>query len=339
MAARGGLDLLLVNPGDRAQIYQSLGPSLAAIEPPIWVGLIGTFIRQRGFSVCILDANAEGLTPGQTAEHIAEMAPLLTAIVAYGHNPSASTQVMPSAGAICKAAKDRVPALKLLLVGGHVAALPQRTFEEEEADFVCSGEGPHTVLELLQALKSRNPDFGKVRDLVFRDGQNIRLIPPAPLVMNLDQDMPGIAWDLLPMEKYRAHNWHCFGNLPRQPYASIYTTLGCPFRCSFCCIQAPFRRGEEALGFKKGANSYRRWSPQSVLAQIDTLVRRYGVRNIKFADEIFVLDSETRPGNLRGHHQTGIRSEYLGLCPSGLRKRRNAGHPEKGRLSLARIRH
>lgn len=290
MGESGHLDLLLVNPGDRAQIYQSLGRSLAAIEPPIWAGLMATFIRQRGFSVRIIDANAEGLTPGQTAERIAEMEPLLTAIVAYGHNPSASTQVMPSAGDICKEAKRRIPTLKLLLVGGHVAALPQRTLEEEEADFVCSGEGPHTILELLQALKSSNPHFGKVRDLVFRDGTDIQFTPPAPLVMNLDQDMPGIAWDLLPMEKCRAHNWHCFGNIARQPYASIYTTLGCPFHCSFCCIQAPFRSGERAIGFQKGANSYRRWSPQSVLAQIDTLVNRYGVRNIKFADEIFVLD-------------------------------------------------
>jgi anaerobic magnesium-protoporphyrin IX monomethyl ester cyclase len=292
MAARGALDLLLVNPGDRAQIYQSLGGSLAAIEPPIWAGLMAAFIRQRGFSAGILDANAEGLTPEQAAERIAEMAPLLTAIVAYGHNPSASTQVMPSAGAICKEMKHLLPEHKLLLVGGHVASLPQRTLEEEEADFVCSGEGPQTILDLLQALKSGNPDFGKVRDLVFRAGTAIRLTPPAPLVMNLDQDMPGIAWDLLPMEKYRAHNWHCFGNIPRQPYASIYTTLGCPFHCNFCCIQAPFRSGERAVGFRKGINSYRRWSPQSVLAQIDMLVHRYGGRNIKFADEIFVLDTK-----------------------------------------------
>jgi hypothetical protein len=47
--------------------------------------------------------------------------------------------------------------------------------------------------------------------------------------------MPGIAWDLRPMKKYRAHNWHCSGHLDREPYAAIYTTLGCPYKCSFCC--------------------------------------------------------------------------------------------------------
>lgn len=34
-----------------------------------------------------------------------------------------------------------------------------------------------------------------------------------PLLMDVEKEMPGIAWDLLPMEKYRAHNWHCFDSL------------------------------------------------------------------------------------------------------------------------------
>jgi anaerobic magnesium-protoporphyrin IX monomethyl ester cyclase len=104
--------------------------------------------------------------------------------------------------------------------------------------------------------------------------------------------MPGMAWDLLPMQKYRAHNWHCFGDLVRQPYASFYTTLGCPFRCSFCCIQAPFKAGEGLMGLKPTINSYRMWKPKTIIATIDKLVNQYGVRNIKIADELFVLNSK-----------------------------------------------
>ena len=61
---------------------------------------------------------------------------------------------MTAAGAICAAIKQMDPERKILLVGGHVAAFPERTLREEAADFVCSGEGPHTILELLEALKS-----------------------------------------------------------------------------------------------------------------------------------------------------------------------------------------
>jgi anaerobic magnesium-protoporphyrin IX monomethyl ester cyclase len=37
-------------------------------------------------------------------------------------------------------------------------------------------------------------------------------------------------------------------------------------------------------------NSYRFWSPTRVIEAIDVLVNKYGVRNIKFADEMFVLN-------------------------------------------------
>jgi radical SAM superfamily enzyme YgiQ (UPF0313 family) len=284
------LDLVLINPSSRTQVYQSLGSKLAAVENPVWAGLMATFCRRKGLSVAIIDAEAEELISTEVAERVQELDPVLAAVVAYGHQPSASTQIMTACGQVCSAIKDVTPRQDVLLVGGHVAALPERTLREEDVDFVASGEGLHTLVALVAALKTPAPDLAKVPGLWYWDRGEPRHTPDRPLVADLDAEMPGQAWDLLPMRKYRAHNWHCLGGLERQPYAALYTTLGCPYHCSFCCIQAPFKSGEAAGGVKDSTNTYRYWTPDTVIAQIDLLVNQYGVRNIKIADEMFVLN-------------------------------------------------
>ena len=82
--------------------------------------------------------------------------------------------------------------------------------------------------------------------------------------------------------KERSALWQCFGALEeRQPYASIYTSLGCPFRCSFCCINAPFE-----------VNRYRMRKPDSVVSEIQMLNKKYGIKTFKIIDEM--LTSEQR---------------------------------------------
>ena len=299
------IDLVLVNPSSRAQVYQSLGSSLTAIENPVWAGLMATYARRHGLTVALIDAEAEELSPAQVADRVADLKPGLVAVIAYGHQPSASTQIMTAVGNTVRAIKDARPALPVLLVGGHVAALPERTLLEEEADFVATGEGLATLVELSRAMAVACPDFSQVGGLLYRDGTAIRRTSDRPLVRDLEASMPGIAWDLLPMDRYRAHNWHCLDGSDRQPYAALYTSLGCPYQCSFCCIQAPFKDGERAAGMREGTNSYRTWTPERIVHEIDILVNRYGVRNIKIADEMFVLS----------------RKHVLGICEKLIERR------------------
>jgi radical SAM superfamily enzyme YgiQ (UPF0313 family) len=194
---------------------------------------------------------------------------------------------MGAAGRIARRIKELRSGLPIMMLGTHPAALPEKTMREEAVDFVCDLEGPATILKTVRALASGG-GFAEVPSLWWRDGDRIAApASPEPLIRDLDGELPGVAWDLLPVERYRAHNWHCFEHMDaRSPYASIHTSLGCPYSCSFCCINAPF-----------GKSAYRMWSPQVVVAEIDNLVKTYGIYNIKIADEMFVLNK---------HHVVGI---------------------------------
>lgn len=259
---RPKVDVVLVNPFARTAIDQSLGTPLTAVENPVWAGLLAGFVRAQGQSVEVVDAEAEQLAPGQTAERVAEINPTLVVIVVSGPQPWVSTEHMTGAGLACTAIRARFPEARILMLGGPVAALPERTLAEQDCDFVAYDEGFHAIVDLVAAIQRGDADWSAVRGLAYRVGGEMCRTAAAPLVGDLDHAVPDAAWDLLPMRAYRTHHWHSFGDLPRQPYAAVYTAL-----------------------------TSRSWSPAHVVGQVDRLVNEYGVRNIRFADEVFALNA------------------------------------------------
>jgi anaerobic magnesium-protoporphyrin IX monomethyl ester cyclase len=274
------VDVVLVKPGSQKQLYGRLSDfNLTAIEPPLWGALLAAALQDQGYSVVLFDAEVENWTYEQTAQKIGEAHPLLAAIVVSGTNPSASTMNMTGAGAILRHLRELAPDVKTLLAGLHPSALPERTLLEEDVDFVCQGEGFYTFPHLVEALRAKSEDYS-IPGLWYKRNGKAFSNPCAPLVEDLDR-LPMPAWDLLPINKYRAHNWHCFDDIRhRQPYAVIYTSLGCPFRCSFCCINALF--GKPGIRYR---------NPERVIEEIDHLVKNYSVKNIKIIDEMFALNA------------------------------------------------
>jgi len=91
---------------------------------------------------------------------------------------------------------------------------------------------------------------------------------------------PDIPFGLFPMSEYQAHVWHCLDGSPRSPYASTYTTLGCPYVCKFCNIHTLYDH-----------HMYYRDVPK-LIRELSLLHDVYKVRNIKFWDEMFTLNKE-----------------------------------------------
>ncbi len=267
------LDILLINPGNWTAIYGQVG-KLSCIAPPLGIGLIAAFVRERGFSVEILDAEAENLSPERVADIVAEKNPLLAGVSAF-------TPKMTAAEETVHFIKQKAPHVKTITGGHHPAALPEKTLRETGVDFVCDSEGYFPTAGLLEVLR-KDPGANEVgvEGICYRRDGEVVTNPPAPLVKNLDE-LPFVAWDLLPMDRYRGHNWHCFGYDSRQPYAVVFSSMGCPFNCSYCSVNAVY-----------GRSGFRTRSPENFVEEIDLLVNKYGIKHAEIVDDTFTVNKK-----------------------------------------------
>lgn len=285
------IDILFINPGNKVKVYQNLSAEFTAVDVPVWATLLANYIRNKGYATAIYDVNVEGWNEEVAKEVVLKYSPDLIVIMVYGLHPSASTQTMPSALGIAADIKRYIKAIPIVLGGTHPSALPEKTIKEENVDFVIQGEGVYTIEGLIKYIKGKG-NIKNIKGLWYKKDGNIVYNSQCQLIKDLDRELDNYALDLLPeLYNYRAHNWHCFQYIEkstrddfldvRAPYVSMYTSLGCPYYCSFCCINALF--------MKPGI---RYWSIEKVISWIDKLVNNYHVRNIRFSDELFVLSPQ-----------------------------------------------
>ncbi len=288
------LDILFVHPNASKAIYQGLSTKHSAIEPPIWAAMLANHCRIRGFGARILDCEAERLDYLSAASEIVDAKARIVCFVVYGQQPSASSQNMEGAVATADEVKKLSPNTKILFVGGHVAALPREVLEEPSIDMICQNEGVYTISSLLKLNRfDEDSELKKVDGLGFKAQEGIILNKPRPIVPRalLVHDLPGMAWDLLPdIKKYRTAGWHSWSNnSEKEPFASIYTSLGCPYRCSFCMINIINRTDSSPGIASDSSNMWRWWPPEFIIQQFDEIAKM-GVKNVKIADELFVLN-------------------------------------------------
>jgi anaerobic magnesium-protoporphyrin IX monomethyl ester cyclase len=290
------LDILFVHPNASKKIYQDLSKDHSAIEPPIWAAMLANHCRTRNLSTAIVDCEAERFSIEESVDTIKHLKPRVACFVVYGQQPSASSQNMQGAIDTAKLLKQSDREIITLFVGGHISGLPREVLinHPDSVDYICQNEGVYTISNFVEALKGAGFNREKVKGLGYLDNDGYPVLnTPENIVPRelLSTDLPGMAWDLLPnIDKYRTAGWHSWTNdSEKSPFAALYTSLGCPFRCSFCMINIINRTNNNPDIASADSNIFRYWEPEFIIKQFDQMAKM-GVKNVKLADELFVLN-------------------------------------------------
>ncbi len=224
--------------------------------PPLGLAYIAAVARAGGHEVEILDAYAINMGWTDFEAAVRERQPDVLGLSA----------MTPVADVAARAVNIARPYVKRIILGGpHPTAVGEKVFAEMPGlDATVEGEGEGAILPLL--------------DYFSADGQGppppgtrIRGAPFTPAPTPDPSTLPLPARDLLPNHAYR----YLFAT--RRGFATMISSRGCPFRCSFC---------DKSVG----GSRWRARGPADVVDEMAHLQRDLGVGFINFYDDNFTLN-------------------------------------------------
>jgi radical SAM superfamily enzyme YgiQ (UPF0313 family) len=245
---------------------------------PLGIMMIAAVARERHPDVHVLDMKVEDWTVAQCLDRLVELAPDVVGL-------SAMTYEAGCMHDLAKALRARLPGATIVCGGPHPSVADEDVMADAAVDFVVRGEGEFTFLELLDGLAAGRREWSECLGLDWRDSDGLPVRnpdrPPPPDLSAL----PFPAWDLVPHEKYH--------RVPRggviyahKEFATMFSSRACPWRCTYC---------HNSYG-----KAFRDRSAEHVLAEIDLLVREYGVKELVFMDDIFNFKAERAKAICRG---------------------------------------
>jgi anaerobic magnesium-protoporphyrin IX monomethyl ester cyclase len=173
---------------------------------------------------------------------------------------------------------------KFLIAGGVNARSRLPRFFAAGFNAVCLSESEDTITQIVDAVhESSKPDFSMIAGVAtIYDGRiRVNAVRSQDIRWDLDS-LPMPAWDLLPNHRYwsigRPHGG-AFGPQTELRYASLMTSLGCPFHCAYCHIA-----GEQDGSASGPIGKYRMKSDDRVLMELDTL-KGLGVKQVFIEDD------------------------------------------------------
>ncbi len=205
----------------------------------------------------VMDAVAEDLSPeaalGQIISFQPEIVVCLTGAVSWEEDRGFMSLAKEKTGALILASGD------ILLENGEKVLDDFPVLDVIILDFTSPD-----ILEWLRG--NREQDYPS---LLYRD-ESGQLRGHEERVSNGGFTIPVPRHDLFPFKKYR------YPFVKREPFATVLTDYGCPFKCSFCVMPH--------LGYKTRP-------VENVMAEL-RLIKQLGIKEIYFNDQTFGVNKQ-----------------------------------------------
>jgi anaerobic magnesium-protoporphyrin IX monomethyl ester cyclase len=231
--------------------------------PPLGLLYISGFLKQQGVENSVFDSTFSDKE--SLFNRIEEEKPEVLAIYA---NLMTKVNVLE----IAKVSKKLSPATKVVL-GGPDVTFNIQNYLKYGVDFIVIGEGENTMFELVEFLsKNRDTLPHEVSGLAFI-GNEGNLVKTSPRVKEREIDeLPVPNRDAIDMHKY-VDAWKKHHG---ESALSVSTQRGCPYTCKWCSTAVY-------------GQSYRRRSPEKVVAELKDIQEKYAPDTIWFVDDVFTV--------------------------------------------------
>jgi len=247
-----------------------VNPKLGGPYPPLGLAYLAAYLRKYGkheYDIRIFDASCEKN--------------VLRKILVFKPQIVGFTALSPQIGEavrISKNLRQLKPDICQVIGGVHASAAPEMTLKRGSFDIAVLGEGEQTFCEIADAYFSG--DFSaysleKIKGIGFIGNDGFVRTEPRSLIRDIDT-IPQPARDLLDMEYYLSHYLLIRGLIGNR-IATLHTSRGCPFRCTFCSSGNVFQ-------------TVRQFSPEYVVNEINELVTKYRAKFLFFTDDTFIMN-------------------------------------------------
>ena len=262
--------ILLVQP---AKPSLSMGGEDVFVYEPLALEYIAAGVSQ-DHDVMILDQRLEN----NLQATVEKFDPQIVGITSYSVHVNAVKRLF-----------DQIKALNptiLTVVGGHHATVMPGDFLSPSIDLIVMGEGVLAFREIVVRFE-KGEDFNDISGLAFqKNGELVKT--EFSKVVELD-GLPVPARNLT--ARYRKHYYSEW----MKPLASIRTSKGCPFRCSFCAL------------WKLTEGRYLKRSPGKIVQELSGIDERY----VFFADDESLVDAKRMKTLAHMIRDAGIKKRYF----------------------------